>query len=134
MAELNLKDKTEAELIDKHVEIKNHKSQRAAEQKKENAAIDSALEAIENELLARTITTGLEGFKHNGYNAARREVVHYNTEDITDVYKFCLAEGDLSFLGARVSSARIKEHLEAGGELPPGLKEHREFKMFITKK
>jgi len=58
-----------------------------------------------------------------GLSITRKEelVADYDPEQFEEIFKWCAESGRYDFIQRRVSSGKIREHVQSGGALPKGL-------------
>ena len=90
------------------------------------------LKTIENELLRRAQEEGVEGYKTADGTTYIAEEQHVSIADPDEFMPFVRESGDLYFYEQRPSLGHIKEYQnEHKGELPPGVRMFREYRMRI---
>lgn len=97
-------------------------------------AYKTALEAIENSMIAAAQMQGVTGFKTPHGTTYLDERMLASIADENAFFSFVKEQGDLDFFERRVKVAHVKEWQEAnGGMLPPGLNVFREVTMKVRR-
>ena len=115
-----------SELIGKYVDLRDRKKAIQERHKQELAPYNEGLDGIESAILNYFNEVGVNSAASDFGTAYRSMRESFTVEDPILFREWVQEQGDLAYFENRASKEAVKQHLEATGALPPGIKYNAE--------
>ena len=110
------------ELIDRYIKIRDRKAQLKAEYDAQVESLDDALKKIENVLLAKLNSDGMDSFSKRGVGTAFKSKVTSATVADKGAFLTSVKENDQwHLLDIRCNKTAVSEYRDIHDDLPPGI-------------
>lgn len=115
-----------AEIVTRYIALRDKKAELDAAHKAKVAEYDTAMEKIEQHLLAQLQANEADSMATAAGTFYKSETMSVRVDDWQSTLNFIKAENAWHMLDKRVNKTAVKEFMEAVNDLPPGLSLHRE--------
>lgn len=109
------------QLIAKYIELRDKKAELAEEFKLRNQPFNEGMEIIENALMDMLNAQGGQNIKTGSGTAYISEVLNVKVEDWESFSYWVQRFGTPDFFVKNANKTAVKEYMDGGGPLPPGL-------------
>jgi hypothetical protein len=109
------------ELVAKYTKARDIKKAIKEEAEAKMKKCDEVLQRIENALNSAMTAIGADSVKTQNGTVYFSSRYRATAEDWLAIERFCVENGRLDFFERRLSSAVVKDYVDATGELPPGV-------------
>lgn len=112
---------TSEQLVARYIELRDEQEQLKAKYDAELAESKDFQEAIMDELVHRMQTAGSKTLKTSAGSIISKLTSKFVATDTGEFIRFIRETGQVELLQSRISTSAIKEYVDSGNEVPPGI-------------
>lgn len=121
------------ELVAMRRALTEKKSELTSDYNKKVANLTELLADVETKIRATMNAAGLKSARTDVGTVTLRTTTKYNVSDWEEIDALVKETGDTSFYQRRLSTTRLRQHLDEGNEMPEGIVQQDLIEISVTK-